>query len=559
MAPVRAPQTLKQIFLCARPPRHIVIALDVPFPKNRAAIGRDMPFAPVDLGQTDNQAAAASVQIHDKTEDGLLPSWTPLFKAACTFDADIFEMVMLNLIKNPNLNSSWLFRADILADQAGSEVSELQQASPAFACPTQIPDFENLAIARLLVRRMIPRNTLRDKPLEQTCVFYTGSASDATKRSLIVYLPHVRCEMDVPFYHPAVRGIAFVHDWDQAVMEGTVSTHYLFFESSRRIAAVPPNQEDRDAAERLTRTGLHLLRVLHKHGEGEVVGYQKRVHHDVLVPQIALQTKYADLKQKYSRDLVQNWEEVTDPTKHVFEDICIAAFLIQLWSDMYKDAPFPGFVDIGCGNGLLVHILHREGYAGWGFDARARRSWANYSAKVSVRTIDGGHQIQESLQTLVLLPSVTRSTKVEEISNTLVHNGRFPKDTFIISNHADELTPWTPILARLSGCPFMMIPCCSHNLTGNRFRAAPPKDKSASKSTYSSLCNWVTEIAVDCGWAVEREILRIPSTRNTAFIGRRLANSAEVDIPTLVSKFGGVAGYYENALKLLKASSARGH
>lgn len=506
-----------------------------------------MPFDPTDLTQVENQAAAAAVQVRATNEDGTHQKWTPLFKEECNFGAEIFEQVMLNLIKNPNNNSSWLFRADILLDRAGSEVSE--SASSDLDCPTQIPEFDGLHVTRLLVRRLIPRNQVRDKPLDQTCVFYKGQVSESdvtSQRSLILYLPHVGSEMDVPFYHPAVRGIAFLHDWNEAEAKGSVATHYLFFDSTER-------------AEKLTRTALNLLRVLHKHGEGLAKGYKKRVYHDVLVPQIALQTRYADLKQKYSRELVQGWEEVTDPEKHVFEDLCIAAFLIELWADIYRDTEFPGFVDIGCGNGLLVHILLREGYTGWGFDARARKSWAQYGSKVSVRTVDGGHQSQDSLQTLVLLPSLTRNTEHEEISNTLVHDGRFPKDTFIISNHADELTPWTPILARLSQCPFIMIPCCSHNLTGARFRAAPPKDKSAGKSAYNSLCNWVSEIALDCGWEVEREILRIPSTRNTAFIGRRLTNAAELDIQPLLHKYGGVQGFYENVVKLLKAESTRGH
>ncbi|CAN8100581.1 unnamed protein product [Discula destructiva] len=505
-----------------------------------------MPFAPLDLDQVENQVAAASVQIHERNEHGPHPKWTPLFKEQCNFDAVIFEQVMLNLIKNPNHNSSWLFRADILLDRAGQEeVSE--SAFRDVDCPTQIPEFDGLHVTRRLVRRMIPRNRLRDKPLEQTCVFYQDSVPEAAKkRSIILYLPHVSCETDMPFYHPAVRGIAFLHEWNQAEEMGSVSTHYLFFESGERT-------------DKLTRTALHLLRVLHKHGEGQAKGYKKRVHHDVLVPQIALQTRYADMKQKYSRELVHGWEEVTDPAKHVFEDLCIAAFLIEIWAGMYKDSSFPGFVDIGCGNGLLVHILLREGYNGWGFDARARKSWAKYSSTVSVRTIDGGHQLQESLQTLVLLPSVTRRNEHEAISDSLVHDGRFPKDTFIISNHADELTPWTPILARLSECPFMMIPCCSHNLTGARFRAAPPKDKTEAKSTYNSLCGWVAEIAQDCGWEVEKEVLRIPSTRNTAFIGRRLANPAELDVQSLLKKYGGVGGFYENVVKLLKAESTPGH
>ncbi|KAF3768826.1 hypothetical protein M406DRAFT_62868 [Cryphonectria parasitica EP155] len=475
-----------------------------------------------------------------------VPEWTPLFRDECNFDAEIFERVMLNLIKNPNINSSWLFRADILLDRVVSEVSEC----PASASSPQplIPGYKGLVIKRLLVRRMIPRNELRDKPLEQSCVFYQGTISEGVQRSLIIYLPHVRSEQDIPFYHPAVRGIAFLHDWRPAEGKGTVSTQYLFFDSGSRT-------------EKLTRTALHLLRVLHKHGEGQVAGYKKRVHHDVLVPQASLQSTYATLKQKYAKSLVEGWEEVTDPSKHVFEDLCIAAFLIELWKEMYKDLDFPGFVDIGCGNGLLVHILNCENYAGWGFDARVRRSWAKYNSSVSVRSLDGGFHVQDSLKAHVLLPAVTAKPTDNsgiKISEGQTHDGIFPEGTFIISNHADELTPWTPILARLSGCPFIMIPCCSHNLGGDRWRAPPPKDKMASHSAYNSLCGWVAEIAEDCGWEVEKEVLRIPSTRNVALVGRRLANEEELDIYALLYKYGGTGGYYDNVVKLFRAS-ARGH
>lgn len=506
-----------------------------------------MPFSPIDLGAPEFQTTAASVQILEVDEqDGRPPRWTPMFKHECSFDAAVFDTAMVNLIKNPNNNSSWLCRADILLDRGGPEVygppvSPLDDQPP-------LPVFQGLETDRFLVRRMIPRNKKRDKPLEQTCAFYSGSAANGLQRSLIIYIPHVKSKSLMPFYHPAVKGIAFLHDWDPTEAKGTVSTHYQFF-------------DDGDRPEKLTRTALHLLRVLHKHGEGQVAGYKKRVKHDVLVPQVALQDRYATLKQKYARSLVEDWEETTDPGKHVFEDLCIAAFLIELWNQMYTDVEFPGFVDIGCGNGLLVHILNCENYIGWGFDARARRSWSKYGTTVQVRTSSGGLEERQSLETRVLLPSVIRDMQQDtswKISDAQIHDGLFPKHTFIISNHADELTPWTPILARISDCPFIMIPCCSHDLTGARFRAPPPKDKTTSSSAYNSLCEWVANIARDCDWKVEKEMLRIPSTRNTAFVGRSSTGESGLDIQAILQKYGGAQGYYDNVLKLLKVKS-RGH
>jgi tRNASer (uridine44-2'-O)-methyltransferase len=359
---------------------------------------------------------------------------------------------------------------------------------------------------------------------------------------------------------------------------------------------------------------MHLLAVLHKHGQGIASGYIKRVKHDIILPQAAVQNTYARLKAKYARAFIEGWAESTNPGKHVFEDLGIAAFLIELWGEMYKDENFPGFVDIGCGNGLLVNILVQEGYSGWGFDARKRKSWPTYCQKA-----------RENLKEMVLIPSIIQKVQLpiqvpqpnqptcpnyakdsrssiiqatepmltnenplhlnskqmktnneadstnttqglnsdppinKEIQEVGIHNGLFPKGTFIISNHADELTPWTPILASLSQCPFMMIPCCSHALSGARFRAPPPKDASPSTSAFASLVAWVSKLAKDCGWKVEVEMLRIPSTRNTALIGRRRNVPFEdVDIKDLIYDNGGSVGWEANALKLTK-TAARGH
>lgn len=262
---------------------------------------------------------------------------------------------------------------------------------------------------------------------------------------------------------------------------------------------------------------------------------------------------------KYAKTLVTDWVEDTDPAKHVFEDLGIAAFLIELWNEMYADEEFPGFIDIGCGNGLLVHILIEEGYSGWGFDARKRKSWNIFTPKV-----------KENLKELVLIPALVQDgfdlsnfdafkNKDTDLKPTKIHNGIFPKGTFIISNHADELTPWTPILATLSQCPFISIPCCSHNLTGSRFRAPPPKEKGSSSSAYASLVSWTSQLAISCGWNVEKEMLRIPSTRNAALIGRtRNLEFDEVELEEILRDHGGGGGWEENAMRLVE-SGPRGH
>ncbi|KAL7938297.1 hypothetical protein V8C35DRAFT_146691 [Trichoderma chlorosporum] len=575
-------------------------------------------------------------------EDVAGRTWVPLYSHACSFGPDIFVDKMMNLIKNPNLNSSWLFRADILYDEAkttsnahcissgatttkssntvtavdandhahtntnaatGQETSEHhstqvddndhahtntnaaigEEPSEHHTQPPPRNDAEirplaveirGMILERTLVRRLIPRNERRDKPLEQTCAFFAtkqpaqdghdihpaapapGSASPSSS-TLVIYMPHSSSADSLPFYHPKVQGIAHLHQWDEAG-RGVVSIHFLPY----------PEHPLSDA--RLQRTAYHLLEIIDKHGHGVAEGYVKRVNHDLVIPQDRFQNRYALLKSKYARQLVDSWAEKTDPSKHVFEDLGIAAFLIELWNDMYpkETAAFPGFVDIGCGNGLLVYLLTQEGYSGWGFDARERKSWAQY--RTGGQPSPSGSPLEERL----LLPAMVsrggqgqasasaegdQSNEPSELSDGVVHDGSFPPGTFIISNHADELTPWTPILAARSRCPFIMIPCCSHNLTGDKFRAPPPQDKTKAKSTYASLVDWVSRIAHDCGWKVETEMLRIPSTRNTCLLGRtRTQEVAEADIEALIAKYGGTGGYYENVAKLIKAGP-RGH
>jgi tRNASer (uridine44-2'-O)-methyltransferase len=110
-----------------------------------------------------------------------------------------------------------------------------------------------------------------------------------------------------------------------------------------------------------------------------------------------------------------------------------------------------------------------------------------------------------------------------------------PTGCFLIGNHADELTPWIPALAtrnRASG--YLSIPCCAWSFDArfDRSRDAPfctvdaeslNLGGEAGSSSYALYRVWLAALSVHCGWAVEVEMLRIPSTRNWAIVGEFLS------------------------------------
>lgn len=537
-------------------------------------------------------------------------TWLTVLEAACTYGPHIFERIMLNFIKNPNVTSSHLFRADILfdshnefeqvdsnaTDDISANFSDEQRQPRTFDLPGWTQD-------RVIVRLLVPRNQQLDKPLIQTCILLSKNSEEDAQEHLVIYIPHTDIPEDMPFYHPTVQKLAFHHSFKPTTDQpdpasnpdgsspgtGSLSVSYNPFDTSSELEP------------KLQRTALKLLQTIHKHGQGQLAGYEKKVHLDQIIPQKRYQDTYAMLKAKYGRKISEAWVEVTDPAKHVFEDLGIAAFCLELWRDMYevpgrsdgqafggaegledrmealkvdeaqKKPPFPGFVDIGCGNGLLVYILNSEGYAGTGFDARERKTWSIFPS-----------EIRQNLRQSLLVPELLRpnnnnnnNTASEDASKSW-HSGLFAPGTFIISNHADELTAWTPLLAYLNNSAFIAIPCCSHDLGGSRFRA--PDSTKAQKaqavaakrsernehaarlpqqiadtdvaergkapelrltqaaetgslkktlvhkkmaSAYSTLCAYVEALAEAVGFEAEKEVLRIPSTRNQSIIGRR--------------------------------------
>ncbi|KAF1929339.1 DUF1613-domain-containing protein, partial [Didymella exigua CBS 183.55] len=499
---------------------------------------------------------------------GLPPElWELVQSAPANFTPQYFLDVSRNLLENPNLTASHLARAE-LSYTSFNDASYNPQATT----PLELADIikhlrvenhprlveggiEGYDLTWTVVRKLIPRNPKLDNMMIQTCHLYTSTAPvtirisgkeepTQAERYLVIYIPHVASPEEIPYYHPIAQRLGILYTYFSATPALLTSRGHL----SISFSLFPSHPLDN----RLSRTALKLLEVIHKHARGRAAGYKKRVQHDVIIPQKPFQDTYAYLKGKYAKKLIERWVEQTPPGKHVFEDLGISAFLIELWVSMYGSGEgeerktsaqeaFPGFVDIGCGNGLLVHILNEEGWAGWGFDARRRKTWNTFPA---------AHQ--EKLEEMLLIPAVlntstagaeaeaeaeteTEQGQEQNVPVPASHDGVFPAGTFIVSNHADELTPWTPLLASLSRSPFIAIPCCSHDFGGTRFRAPPVKkyvpddgqpkgNKNAQPSAYASLCSWTSALTEAMGYVVEREHLRIPSTRNIAVVGRRFVS-----------------------------------
>ncbi|EME87380.1 uncharacterized protein MYCFIDRAFT_97816, partial [Pseudocercospora fijiensis CIRAD86] len=447
--------------------------------------------------------------------------WLAILECPCTFPPEIFSSVMQNLIKNPNITSSHLFRADILydSDQDHTKDSLLKHIKPEYQPrQTQWPNFEP---TRTIVRKLIPRNFQLDEPLIQTCQNFERREDNKKQYTLVVYTPHVEKSSDMPFYHPTVSQLAFLHTWHPE--NNNNSTLTLLYHPFTTTTTTTTSSSPLPLTKKLSRTALKLLQTIHKHGQGRLQGYEKRVHLDRILSQKRYQDTYARLKAKYGKKISEKWVEVTDPGKHVFEDIGIAAFLMEVWGDLYQMTTtsssllprFPGFVDIGCGNGLLTYLLLMEGYPGYGFDARNRKTWEIFP-----------DHVQERLHQKILVPKVLQEAVEAPNNEVFWTDGMFERGTFVISNHADELTAWTPLLAYLNDSSFIAIPCCSHDLAGARFRA-PQKTNQKMPSAYSTLCSYVTSLAEDVGFLPEQDVLRIPSTRNACIIGRKRITSSD--------------------------------
>ncbi|XP_061769870.1 probable tRNA (uracil-O(2)-)-methyltransferase isoform X1 [Nerophis ophidion] len=209
-----------------------------------------------------------------------------------------------------------------------------------------------------------------------------------------------------------------------------------------------------------------------------------------LLPVEKYSLTYQQLKDKY-KAMVKVWPEVTDPEKFVFEDVAIATYLLVLWSEEQTEHDLKtkqSFVDLGCGNGLLVHILTNEGHPGKGIDVRKRTIWDMYDS----------------------------NTLLEEQAITPGDSFLFPDTDWLIGNHSDELTPWIPVIAARSSysCRYFVLPCCFFDFFGKYQR------RQSQKSQYKEYIDFITDVSRVSGFDTEMDCLRIPSTKRVCLVGK---------------------------------------
>lgn len=215
--------------------------------------------------------------------------WIPVLSRPVECQADHFHRAILELVRHPEQSSSTILRADILADEEDDD-----SLLSAVACGTLRMD--GYRCVRRVRRRILPNRPQFDWAMEQECLFY--DFVDAGTESLAVLLPDFdqlerdRGDRRLPYYHPQVYALAFRYLSDHAGTSSHLRIDLVPLPSQPVTAPLPPN-------DRLFRTAQMLAKYAAKICNGQAAGYQKRIHHDLLVGRTAVQDTYQRLKDRY--------------------------------------------------------------------------------------------------------------------------------------------------------------------------------------------------------------------------------------------------------------------
>ncbi|KRX82868.1 putative tRNA (uracil-O(2)-)-methyltransferase, partial [Trichinella sp. T6] len=253
--------------------------------------------------------------------------------------------------------------------------------------------------------------------------------------------------------------------------DGVKVLQAFVFETSESEGAV-----DDDDQKLLEIFSCKLLKAMHRwisHKKGSL----KLSNTLSLVNQERFWAHYRKLKANYARSLINDWTERSPAEKTVFEDISIAAYLLTIWEEERIEkgtTKMQSFVDLGCGNGLLVYLLNSEGHSGFGVDQRKRNIWDKFS-------------------------SVSHETIMLELSGN-AH--RF---------HRQLGLAWQAELDYKQSRG--SIDTLDSNLGDKR--------QHNGQSHYRSYLLYIQEIMNSLDFSVNQDLLRIPSTKRICFVGRR--------------------------------------
>ncbi|KAL1922507.1 uncharacterized protein VTP21DRAFT_10046 [Calcarisporiella thermophila] len=320
--------------------------------------------------------------------------------------------------------------------------------------------------SRRIKRRLISKRPTKD-PVVEECI----EISEKAEGVRATFTP----QGELPFYYPKVKAFSFILSEINGV--------------TKLCMEIMPLEKDMvvQVSDKMRSALKQLFHTLFRWCVNTSLGYKKRMIHDQLVPKDRFRNKYERLKSKYADRWVRNWPEKTDPRKFVYEDLLIASFIISLWE---LEGSSGKFVELGCGNGLLTHILCSEGYEGFGIDLAKRKVWDLYeNTSLVVETLNPPHLRYEGVE-------------------------------WFIGNHADEMIPWIPIVATRSGpdCKVFVIPCCFFALSGKKHIFSAEQIRNGRYESYLAEIERIMQL---CGFRPQRENLRIPSTKNVGIVGRR--------------------------------------
>ena len=159
------------------------------------------------------------------------------------------------------------------------------------------------------------------------------------------------------------------------------------------------------------------------------------------------------------------------------------------------------------------------------------------------------HYVDLVVFRLFTVCKISNLLRVETVLPT--SESRYPSFTWLLGNHSDELTPWIPVMAALTSAAskFFVLPCCPFTFTGKFVK------KNAKVSQYRDYLDYVRGVGSACGFEMEEDRLRIPSTKRICFVGRsRIKHGAdqETQMQTILDMIPAEENSDENSEKRQK-------